>query len=189
MANLLYYEAVGCKLLKLLNHPRMEVPPTSQQQHLKRSGEPAGGARGGWRWRGGGALIFRQEVQCCWSLCLVGCFSPSVVTSPYLWPGARFLKSCKKVKVTHSWKQSLVDSSLFSCICSFWGFYLQYLKRSRWTWKCSSEIQNLDLQPLSQSTEIIFNKSLLKINVVIWISLFIMTCHCQGPWLINSDEH
>ena len=24
-----------------------------------------------------------------WSLCLVGCFSPSVVTSPYLWPEAK----------------------------------------------------------------------------------------------------
>ena len=42
----------------------MEVPLAFFQQQQKESGEPAGGAQGGWRWRGGGALIFEQEVYC-----------------------------------------------------------------------------------------------------------------------------
>ena len=47
-------------------------------------------------------FLNRRSIVSNWSLCLVGCFSPSVVTSPYLWPGARLLTSCKKVKVSPS---------------------------------------------------------------------------------------
>ena len=70
------------------------------------------------RWSPGGLEVKRRRsfnfqaggsIFSCWSLCLVGCFSPSVVTSPYLWPGARrFLTSCKKAKVTQSWRQSRI---------------------------------------------------------------------------------
>ena len=79
-------------------------------------------------------FLSRRSIVSDWSLCLVGCFSPSVVTSPYLWPGARrFLTSCKKAKVTQSWRQSrifdfhtqlhesesLVNSSIFVLYMQF----------------------------------------------------------------------
>ena len=151
--------------VEIRNHPRMEVPSDFFSNNiwgevLNRQVEPGGG----WRWRGGGALIFEQEVyfQLLESV-FGGVLFPSVGTSPYLWPGARFSISCKKVKVNPWWRQSGVfyfrtelsdfnqfETRLFAwkwklgefvlifCICSFDCFYLQYLKRSRLTWKCSS---------------------------------------------------
>ena len=79
------------------------------------------------------SFFSRRFIVSNWSLCLVGCFSPSVVTSPYLWPDARFWTSSKKVKVNLRWRQSevfdfhtklhesesYVDSFLFVYVCSF----------------------------------------------------------------------
>ena len=65
--------------------------------------------------------------------------SPSVVTSPYLWPGARiFEQNARKWKWIQE-RDSLLWNRQQWTFCSFWYFYLQYLIRSRLTWKCSSE--------------------------------------------------
>ena len=162
--------------------PGWRSPPTSSQTTPEEKWRT-----GRWSPEGDGGeeeeelLFLTGRFKSCWSLCLVGCFSPSVVTSPYLWPGARFqlqarkwkwifnfwsqclvgcfspvwehpptydrepdLTSCKKVKVNPLWRQFI----LIFWVCSFDCFYRQYLKRSRLTWKCSSNKPNSERQPL-----------------------------------------
>ena len=110
-------------------------------------------------------FLSRRSIVSDWSLCLVGCFSPSVVTSPYLWPGARrFLTSCKKAKVTQSWRQSRifdfhtklheseswVDSSLFVCLCVCCGFIFSTSQGVGWpeSARPNENIQISERQPL-----------------------------------------
>ena len=98
---------------------------------------------------------------------------PQCGNIPLLMTGSKISTSCKKVKVNPWWRQSGVfyfrtelsdfnqfETRLFAwkwkwCgfvlifwICSFDCFYLQYLKRSRLTWKCSSNKPNSERQPL-----------------------------------------
>ena len=102
-----------------------------------------------------------------------GALFSSVGTSSYLWPGVRFQLHARKWKwilgidslesfifvqnylisiilrqdCLHE-SESGVDSSLFSESVVLIVFYLQYLKRSRLTWKCSSNKPNSERQPL-----------------------------------------